>query len=138
MSGIYNRARYDLLAAQMNWLTISLKLTAWSGTPDFDPTDTSIAAIKARGAVERGVSLPINATAVTIDGTAQTDSVLIPTVAIGPDVTWFTMSRKDAVVPDNSVPILFIDDADGLPFVANGLDMLIQPDWLAERGWWRP
>jgi hypothetical protein len=30
---------------------------------------------------------------------------------------------------------LFIDDAEGLPFTPNGLDVLIEPDWLLERGW---
>ena len=31
-----------------------------------------------------------------------------------------------------------IDEAFELPFVPNGLDLVIQPDWLSARGWFRP
>jgi hypothetical protein len=138
MSGIYDRARYDLLTASLNWLTVSLKLTAWVGSPQFFPADMSIAAIKARGAVQAGESLPINSNTASIAGYAQTNPVLIPAVPVGPSVTWFTMSKVDLAVPDNSMPILHLDDVLGLPFVPNGLDMLVMPDWVYQRGWFRP
>jgi len=136
-NGIYDRARYDLLTASLNWLTVSLKLTAWVGTPQFFPTDTTIGAIKARGAVAVGESLPINSNTVAVAGYAQTNPVLIPTVPVGPDVTWFTMSKVN-IVADNSLPLLHLDDVYGLPFTPNGLDMLVMPDWVYQRGWYRP
>jgi len=138
MNNIYDLARRELLNAQMNWPTIELLLVAFGGTPDFDPLDISLGNIKARSHPEMGSSLPINGTTVAINGTAQTDQVLIPGIPVGPPVTWFVMCRKHATVHDSSKPILFLDDVYQLPFVPNGLDLVIQPDWLQWRGWWRP
>lgn len=137
MNNIYDDARFALLTAQINWPAIGLTLSAWAGAPDFDPTDSTIADIKARGAVELGVSLPVLGTAVASNGTAQTGPVVIPAVPIGPNVTWFTMARTNAA-HDLSSLLLFVDDAMGLPFVPDGLDMLVQPDWALRRGWFRP
>ena len=36
-NNIYDLARYQLLTAQLDWRAIPLVLTAWSGSPDFDP-----------------------------------------------------------------------------------------------------
>ena len=78
----------------------------------------------------RGSSLPITSQTVAPDGTAQTNQVIIPGVPIGAPITFFTMSDADQL-------ILFIDEAVELPFVPNGLDMVVQPDWLEQRGWWK-
>jgi hypothetical protein len=131
VNGIYDQARYQLLTAQLDWRAVPLVLSAWGGTPLFDPTDETVADIIAHGFTEIGTSMPITHQTVSTDGTAQTDPVLIPAVPIGPSVTWFTFAAASQL-------ILFIDDADELPFVPNGLDLIVQPDWLAGRGWWRP
>jgi hypothetical protein len=133
----YDKARVQLLTAGLDWRTITLTLSAWGGIPSFDPTDDMISDITARGFTELGISQPITAQAVTANGTAQTNTVVIPAVPIGPSVTWFTMSWSQTIHAQ-SQPILFIDTADDLPFVPNGLDLVIQPDWLQNRGWWRP
>ena len=137
MNSVYDETRVRLLTASLDWAALDLMLSAWAGTPDYTPTDTTIANIKGRGAVELGFSLPINSASVSVDGTAQTDQVVIPMVPIGPAVTWFTMSDRDAA-HDQSKLIIFIDEATELPFVPNGLDLLVNPDWLQMRGWWRP
>ena len=131
MSDIYDVARYRLMTGAFDWLTANLVLTAWSGTPVFSATDEVITDVAAHGPVARGSSLPITSKTVTTDGTGQTNQVVIPAVAIGDPITFFTMS-------DGTALILFIDDAIELPFIPNGLDMLVQPDWLEQRGWWRP
>jgi len=130
MNTIYNSARYQLMTAQLNWLTVDLTLTAWSGAAVFDPLDETISDVGAHGPVNRGSSLPITSQTVAPDGTAQTNQVVIPAVPIGDPVTFFTMSNGAQL-------ILFIDEAEGLPFVPNGLDMVVQPDWLQNRGWWK-
>jgi hypothetical protein len=58
--------------------------------------------------------------------------VLLPAVPVGPLVTWFTMTKAGTDL------ILYIDDAEGLPFTPNGLDVPVTPDWLSNRGWFRP
>jgi hypothetical protein len=137
VNSLYDRARVELLTARIDWNIIDLVVSAWSGTPNFVATDTSIHDLKLRGANELGYSLPINGTSVWPDGSAQTDTVLIPEVPIGPDITWFTMAKK-LPTHDDSTMILFVDDAEGLPFVTNGLDVVINPDWLQQRGWFKP
>jgi hypothetical protein len=130
MNTIYDQARYRLMTQQLNWLTSNLVLTAWSGVAVFAPLDEIISDVATHGPVERGTSLPITQQTVAPDGTAQTNQVVIPAVPIGDPVTFFTMSNGNQL-------ILFIDEAEGLPFVANGLDMVVNPDWLQQRGWWK-
>jgi hypothetical protein len=137
MNQPYDNARYRMLSAALNWTTEPMVLSAWSGTPDFVKTDKTISQIKARGNTELAKSLPITSQTVAADGTAQTNDVLIPGIAVGMTVTWFTMSDQFPL-HDASELILFIDTAVELPFVGNALDMLIRPDWLENRGWFKP
>jgi hypothetical protein len=138
VSGIYDWARAQLLTANLDWLGVELVVSAWAGTKTFVPTDTTIASVKARGAVERGYSLPIATTSVSPDGTAKSDPVVIPAIAPGAPILWFTMSEL-ATPHDNCRLLLFIDDVNPvLPFAPNGLDIVLTPDWSAGRGWWRP
>jgi hypothetical protein len=130
MNNVYDVARYRLMTSAFDWRAANLVLTAWSGTPVFSATDETIADVATHGPVERGSSLPITSKTVASNGTAQTNQVVIPDVLIGDPVTFFTMSDGDELV-------LFIDEATELPFVPNGLDMLVQSDWLEQRGWWR-
>jgi hypothetical protein len=134
---IYDNARYRMLSAALNWAAEPMVLSAWGGTPDFNPVDKTIAQVKARGNIEFAWSMPITSQTVSTDGTAQTNDILIPGVVIGQTVTWFTMSDQFAL-HDASELILFIDEAFELPFIGNDLDMLIRPDWLSNRGWFRP
>lgn len=137
LNNIYDTARYKVMLALQDWTKVDLMLTAWSGTPTFVPTHTYVSDVDAvSGVIERGSSLPITSATVAPDGTAQTNQVIIPAVPIGLPLTFFTMSIRK---PTHSLSelILYIDEADGLPFYPNGLDVTIQPDWLQRRGWWR-
>jgi hypothetical protein len=135
-NSIYNGARYRLPLALLDWTNIDLMLTAWSGTPTFVPTDVYLSDIVAHGLVERGSSLPISSKSVSPDGTAQTNEVIIPAVPIGTPLTFFTMSERKPTHALSEL-ILFIDEAFDLPFDPNGLDVIVQPDWLNRRGWWK-
>lgn len=135
-NSIYDDARYKLLTAGLNWTTIPLRLAAWGGTPNFVAADKTLANISARTPL-RGYSQPITSQTVDPGGTAQTNQVVIPKVPVGTDVTWFTMVR-DVGLQTAAQLILYIDDAVELPFTPNGLDIVVQPDWLKQRGWFRP
>lgn len=137
MNDVYDKARVQLLSAQLDWRSIPLVLSAWSGTPTFNPTHQKIADISSATNVERGYSIQITGQSVAADGTAQTNTVVLPEVPIGAPITWFTMAWSNAT-HDQSTLILYIDQAEGLPFTANGLDIVVTPDWLENRGWWRP
>lgn len=131
MNQPYDIARYRFVTADFNWLTTDLRLTAWGGVPQFVATDTMVSDLTVRGTPLLGTSQPITLKSVTSDGTVQTNQVLIPNVPIGPDVTHFTMSDTSGRL------ILFVDQALDLPFTPTGLDMVVQPDWLEQRGWFR-
>jgi hypothetical protein len=137
MNTIYDSARYKLLTGTFDWTAADLMLTAWSGALEFHPEDDTIEEVSAHGPVERGSSMPITVQTVALNGTAQTNGVVIPSVAVGAPISFFTMSDRKPTHGLSEL-ILFIDEAVDLPFIPNGLDMVIQPDWLAQRGWWRP
>jgi hypothetical protein len=137
MNSIFNISRYNLLVGNFDWIGADIRLVAFSGTPVFIETDSTVSQFKARGAVESGWSLAITSKTAAADGTAQTNQVVIPAVPVGPDITHFLMVKRDPAVQDNSELILFIDDAFELPFTPNGADLIAQPDWLAQRGWFR-
>jgi hypothetical protein len=128
----YDVARYRFLTAGLNWPALNLRLSAWGKAPHFVATDEVLSDITTRNVTTLlGTSLPITVKAVAPDGTAMTNGVVIPTVPVGPDVTHFTMSEA------NGALLLYIDDALDLPFTPNGMDIVIQPDWLSKRGWFR-
>lgn len=138
MNQLYNKARYQMVTGVFNWPALDLVLTAWGGTPNYVQTDAMLTDIIGRGlGVVLGHSLPVTTKSVAPDGTVQTNQVVIPTVPIGQNVTWFTFSKRAGVLTA-SEPLYYIDDADELPFVPNGLDLVINPDWVQARGWFRP
>jgi hypothetical protein len=134
VSGIYDNFRQKLLTASFDWRSEDYLLTAWSGLPDFVPADASLTDILTRAnATLQAMSLPILGKAVSFDGTAQTGPVVIQGIPATEVVSFFVMSADPS-----DEPLLFIDDAEGLPWTSNGLDLVVQPDWLYERGWFRP
>lgn len=135
-NSLYHAAAYAMATGAFDWTDIPLRLSAWTGTPTFDPTHVKIEDITDVGGVELAYSLPITAQSVAADGTMQTNHVVIPAIPVGPSVTWFTMSGAQPL-HENDRLIMFIDEALDLPFVPNGLDLLVTPDWLSNRGWGR-
>jgi len=131
MNQPYDLTRRRFVTAALNWPSLDLRLTALGGIPQFVAADTQISDITSRGTAVLGASLPIITKTVTADGTVQTDAVVIPEVPIGPDVTHFVLIEASGTL------ILYIDEAYVLPFVPNGLDIVVQPDWIEQRGWFR-
>ena len=137
-NGVYDYARYLLSTAGLDWRAADLMLTAWSGAPDFVPSDRIVGDIVVRvGAEDKlGDSLPIVDNFVTQDGYNQTSAVIIQGVPVSREVTFFTMSLRHPV-PEQADLILFTDTVLGMPFIANGLDIIVLPDWAQARGWFR-
>jgi hypothetical protein len=132
MNSIYDTARYRFATAGLDWTQIPLILLAYSGTPLFVPEDQTVAAIDGRGQTLRiADSQAILSKAVSPEGYLQTGNVVFETIPIGYPITHFVMSMSA------TLPLLFIDDAVDLPFEPNGLDVVITPDWLEQRGWGR-
>jgi hypothetical protein len=136
-NAVYDRVARQMLSAQFDWANTDLFLVAWTGQPMFIPDDEKIVTMTDRGGEIVGLSLPINMKMMAETGIAQSDTVLIPNVPIGKPITYFTMHEEYAVF-DDSPPVFYIDDSLDLPFQPNGLDVYVQPDWLRQRGWFRP
>ena len=138
MNSIYDNARFKLNTAGLDWRVADLRLVAWGGPPTFTPNLLTVNDKMVEGLTTLlKISDPVVGTAVTATGLAQTDPIIIRTVPIGMPVTHFTMVQyvtSDAM----SELLLYIDDAVNLPFTPDGLDLVVQPDWLEGRGWFRP
>ena len=137
MTAPYDGARVAFIAASFNWLAQDFILVAWTGTPVFVATERTIAEFKARGGVEVGRSLLYAGKVVDIKGVARSGPVVIPGISADTNVTHFTLVKPHPTIPDNGELQVFIDDVEGVPFIANGLDVMVQPDWVQDQGWFR-
>ena len=138
MNTIYDIARSQFAKAQIDWRTAPLRVLAYTGNPDFHHADTDIATITTRGNTLRiSISLDIITQAVGPEGYLMTDNVVFREVAIGYPLTHMIMVLMPGTDVELAVPLLFIDDAEDLPFTPDGLDIVVTPDWLQHRGWGR-
>lgn len=133
---IYAKPRYELLTGLFNWGTLSVIVTAWAGTPWFDETDETIMDLRAHGPLDVASSLPVVGMLATAGGYAASGAALIPTPPVG-TISFLTIAEEQTPA-ELSKLILFLDTGYDLPYYSNGLDMLVQPDWLNKRGWFRP
>lgn len=134
---LYDTARVRLLTAAVNWETVDAVLVAFSGTPLFNAADTSIANVQSHGATIVAYSALLTGKQAAAGGYAKSGPAVFTAVAVGPAITHFVLA-ENASPQTNSRPIAFFDDVFWLPFVPNGLDITVQPDWLAQQGWFRP
>lgn len=134
---LYDNARYRMVTGHFDWPAIDLVLTVWSGTPDYVQDDEFISEIVARGlATPQAHSQPVTFKSVAPDGTVQTNQVVVQAVPVS-TITWFTLSMRAATVLQSEL-LYYVDVAEVLPFASNGLDMVVNPDWVQARGWFRP
>lgn len=134
---LYNVARVRMVTASFDWQGTDVFLMAWSGTYKFDEQHRNIADVTAAGGIRRSVSLPSAFQTYTEEGIVQTSPYLFPLVSIGPPLIFFTLTFGN-VVPGQEELIAFYNEGEGLPYEPKGLDVLVQPDWLSKRGWFRP
>lgn len=135
-NGIYDKARLRLLSGLFNWQSMECVVTAWQGPLWFDPTDQTIAHLRMHGPIDIGYSLPMLGMLATAKGHATSGPAVIPTPPVG-GISFLTLSEAQTPIEQSEL-ILYIDTGFELPFFSNGLDVIVQPDWLAQRGWFRP
>lgn len=135
---LYNSARVLRMNGQLNWLSQEFRLFLYAGTPNFVAADATIQAIVTRAVTtKRAVSGAIGGKSVDTEGYVRSDSVVFPLLAPGAQITHMVLAKWDSGGENNSIPIYYIDDAWQLPFLANGLDLPVTPDWTQNRGWFR-
>jgi hypothetical protein len=137
MNALYDQVREWLLTANLNWLATDPLLVAWTGKPIFEPDQRFVSDIVTVGGDFLAASEDIIGPTVGTGGYAQTTPALFRALPIGPPITWFTLCLN-APILDNAQLVAFIDVGVNLPYSPNGLDVLVQPDWLQSRGWFRP
>lgn len=137
MNTFYARYRDHLLAADTPWTGLPVGLVAWSGIYFFDEAHITVANVQTAGGTVVSVAEPNPTTIAGPGGYAITDAMLLKAVPVGPPVSFLTLIRVGPSVPTSEL-IAYINQAEGLPFIPNGLDIVVQPDWLNRRGWFRP
>jgi hypothetical protein len=136
-NALFNVARHQMATGSFNWYELDVVLTAWSGPYVFDETHAVAGNIAAAGGIHIARSLPNVAMGVTPEGIVQTAKYLLPLVSIGPPIVFLTLASVGAT-PSTDALIAYYDDGEGLPYTPKGLDVIVQPDWLSQRGWFRP
>jgi hypothetical protein len=138
MNQIYSSPRERMLLNQFNWPTLPLAMVACRGPYVFMEEDEILGDIVASGGQLVQLGLPLLGMTVIEGGYARTDTAVIPLVPASPDPVTFLVIVEMTGVTNEAKLIVYIDEAIGLPFVPNGQDQTVQPDWIAKRGWFRP
>lgn len=133
INSLYNDARERMLSSQLNWATMPLVMLAYKLDPttSFDPTDLIQSDIGTPWAVSQSMLNPI----VQSGGYAKSGGAEFLTIPIG-TVTFFVLA-EDLPTPTPRRLLVYLSDANNLPFISNGGDYMIKPDWLFSQGWWR-
>jgi hypothetical protein len=135
-NGLYNAARVKMVAAQFDWAGFLVVFFAYRATSTyvFDPTH-GISDIGAPDAVSEAV---LHQT-ITPTGYCRSDPVQFNNVAAGADIKFLVIAEKGVGGAAGAwSPVCYFDQGIDLPFVPNGNDIIVRPDWLADRGWFRP
>ena len=138
MNRPYAHVREEMLNAVFNWPATDLELQCWTAGV-FDETQMYVSQLVAAGGIPSAKSTAPIHTFVETGGYASSDGVLLPgaSFTVGERIVFMTLSDRTGALADPKL-VLWVDDAEGFPFVADGLDVLITPDWVLHRGWWRP
>ena len=135
MNALYAGLR-DRMLKGFVWQDLPLIVGAWHGAYVFDETDVTTQDVIAAGGILSAYSLPLTNVIPRTGGYARSDMALLPTMPVGAEITFLTI-MEDTGVLGQEKQLMYIDEANGLPFIPNGLDQYVQPDWLDLRGWFR-
>lgn len=137
MNAQYNLQRVRRATGAFNWPTLTCYMQAWRGAYVFDAAHETVSDVTASGGTLVATSLALLDQQVTSGGYLRSGPVAIPAIAPSSPITFLLLVRDTGGGAAAYAPIAYYDDAIGLPFTPNGLEWLIQPDWLSERGWLR-
>jgi hypothetical protein len=131
MNQLYARVREQMAKAQFNWVGLVVHPFIWRGPYVFSEAHVSATDVASAGGAPVMAGAQLTGMLVKPGGYCTSYPALLPAVAVGAPVTFMTL------VDGSQNLIAYIDEAVGLPFTPNGLDWLVQPDWLPRRGWFR-
>jgi len=132
VNSLFNITRHNMATGAFNWVGgPGFVLQAWHGDWTFDPAVLTPAAITA---ALQATSLPLTNRGVASLGYCASDPALFSALAVGPEISFLTMSYDNG----SRDLVAFFDEGFNMPFTPNGNDWLIQPDYLSQRGWFRP
>jgi hypothetical protein len=138
MNRLYSRNRIKFLNTQFDWANRQMIMTCCRGPYTFDEEHITSDELVANGAELVASSLPMTGQTAMPGGYAMSDLIVVPAVPANTlPVTFLVLFDVTEAGTVGNVPLVYIDEAMGLPFVPNGLDQQIQPDWLNHRGWFR-
>jgi hypothetical protein len=137
MNNLYLNARYRMVTGDFDWRTLDVLLAAWSGPYMFDEGHRTNNDVVLAGGIPIAYAEP-NASNTIHAQTAivQTNPILFRQVPIGPPLVFLTQAIR-GINELSSELIAYYDTGEGLPYAPNGLDVLVHPDWLNQRGWFR-
>lgn len=135
MNSLYDTARFRFATAGIDWRAIDMRCVALSGSPDFVPADMTLGNILARSHTVLSYSIAPLTKAVAADGSCQTGPMQLPAGTAG-TVNWMVLVQHNAVQA-NAQLIEYIDEGFEIPFEFLGLPLMLQPDWSANRGWFK-
>jgi len=136
MNALYNTARERMVKGMFDWQALDVVLTAWSGPYQYDETNRYSGDIVSRKGIKRATALKNVASSATVEGIVQTAPYVFTTISIGEPVIFFTMSLRSSQVGLDEL-VCYLDEGFNLPYEPNGLEVVVQPDWLHQRGWFR-
>ena len=136
MNALYNTARERMVKGIFDWAHLDVVLTAWSGPYHYDETNRYSGDIVTRGGISRAIALKNPTYGVTQEGIVQTAPYVFTTISIGEPVIFFTMSLRSSQAGLDEL-VCYLDEGFNLPYEPNGLEVVVQPDWLHKRGWFR-
>jgi hypothetical protein len=126
---LYDIARRRMLSSQLDWSTLPVRMLAFTAQYDFDPTHQTVADLGVASVAESELFVGQH---VTPSGFAASDNAWFQNVPLSPP--WLFL----VIVDDANSLIAFYDEGINLPRTPNGQDEVVIPDWLSERGWFRP
>jgi hypothetical protein len=125
MNQLYAGIRERAAKGLFNWPTVPAAVGAGRGPYVFDEAHASVTDIAAAGG-----TLVMFSFAVYV----ASNPALLPAIPVGAPVTFLILFDTTSGA---QTPLAYMEDGIGLPFTPNGLDWLVQPDWLDMRGWFR-
>jgi hypothetical protein len=133
-NGLYDITRRRMLSNQFNWVTMPVRMLAFTAEYEFDPTDENVndlgVAISAESEVFTGQ-------AVSSRGYAQSDQAWFQNLVLSPP--WVFLVLVDETQGGLSRELLaYYDTGYNLPRTINGQDQIVIPDWFNQQGWFAP
>jgi hypothetical protein len=134
VNGLYNWTRQRMMSSQFTWNALPVRLCAFIGTYVFDEDHINLSSAGVTPVCE---SLPLINQQYTSKGYGQSDNAWFQNVPLTAPWTFLIMV-DDTLVGAARTLIAYYDTGVNLPRQVNGQDELVIPDWLSQRGWFRP